>query len=269
MLRVARAFAATDERNYVTPDDIKAVAAPVFTHRMALTAEAELRGVRVENVLADIIDDVPVPRHEKLSMLTRSGLGAVLAAVILAAAGWWWNYEEVLARGSASRPCCSWRSGCPNGRCRATVSRRIVAVHVPRGDPVLVSYRLRNATAFRSGRATIIDRCDDVEVRTAVSSVAPHVEIDVDGQIPTHRRGLFPVGPFEIERIDPFWLTVGRRRDTQVASVIVHPKVYDLVGPQGAVRVVENESVLRRATADPMSGFVSMRGITSRGTIRG
>ncbi len=65
VLRVARAFAATDERNYVTPDDIKAVAAPVFTHRMALTAEAELRGVRVENVLADIIDDVPVPRHRE------------------------------------------------------------------------------------------------------------------------------------------------------------------------------------------------------------
>jgi MoxR-like ATPase len=62
VLRVARAFAATDDRNYVTPDDVKAVAAPVFTHRMALTAEAELRGVRVAGVLADIIDDVPVPR---------------------------------------------------------------------------------------------------------------------------------------------------------------------------------------------------------------
>jgi MoxR-like ATPase len=62
MMRVARAYAATDERDYVTPDDVKAVAAPVFTHRMALTAEAELRGARVENVLADIVDEVPVPR---------------------------------------------------------------------------------------------------------------------------------------------------------------------------------------------------------------
>lgn len=65
MLRVARAFAATDERDYVTPDDVKAVAAPVFTHRMALTAEAELRGVRIENALADIIDEVPVPRSRE------------------------------------------------------------------------------------------------------------------------------------------------------------------------------------------------------------
>jgi MoxR-like ATPase len=62
MLRVARAFAATDERDYVTPDDVKSVAASVFGHRMALTAEAELRGVRIDHVLAEIIDDVPVPR---------------------------------------------------------------------------------------------------------------------------------------------------------------------------------------------------------------
>jgi MoxR-like ATPase len=65
MLRVARAFAATDERDYVTPDDVKAVAAAVLTHRMALTAEAELRGVRIENALADIIDEVPVPRSRE------------------------------------------------------------------------------------------------------------------------------------------------------------------------------------------------------------
>ena len=62
MLRVARAYAATDERDYVTPDDVKVVAAAVFTHRMALTPEAELRGVRIDTVLADAIDEIPVPR---------------------------------------------------------------------------------------------------------------------------------------------------------------------------------------------------------------
>jgi MoxR-like ATPase len=66
LMRVARAFAATDEREYVTPDDVKAVATPVLAHRMALTAEAELRGSRVANVLADIIDEVPVPRTREV-----------------------------------------------------------------------------------------------------------------------------------------------------------------------------------------------------------
>jgi uncharacterized protein (DUF58 family) len=192
-------------------------------------------------------------------VLTRSGLGAVLAAVVLGVLGWWWNYEEIVivACGiGALLLVAIWISQRP---LRAKVTRRLIAVRVPRGDPILLSYRLRNATRFRSGRATIIDRCADAEVRVAVPVVAANAEETVHGSIPTRRRGIFDVGPFEIERVDPFWLTVGRRRDIEVASVIVHPKVYDLVGPQGAVRVVENESVLRRATSDPMSGFVSLR----------
>jgi MoxR-like ATPase len=66
LMRVARAHAATDERSYVTPDDVKAVVGPVFAHRMALTPEAELRGLRLETVLADIVDDVPVPRTREM-----------------------------------------------------------------------------------------------------------------------------------------------------------------------------------------------------------
>jgi MoxR-like ATPase len=62
MLRVARAYAATDERDYVTPDDVKAIVAPVCSHRMALTPEAELRGARIESVLADLVDEISVPR---------------------------------------------------------------------------------------------------------------------------------------------------------------------------------------------------------------
>ncbi len=192
-------------------------------------------------------------------MLTKSGLGAVLTAVVLAIVGWWWSYEELVVAAlsiGAVLLMAIWVSQRP---LRAVVTRRLQTVRVPRGDPILVDYRVRNATRFRSGRATIIDRCDDAEIRVDVAPVPSNLEHTVTGSIPTRRRGVFDVGPFEIERIDPFWLTVGRRRDTERSSVIVHPKIYDLVGPHGAVRVVENESVLRRATADPMSGFVSMR----------
>ena len=192
-------------------------------------------------------------------MLTRSGLGAVLTALVLVVVGWWWNYEEVVVAAfsiGAVLLTAIWVSQRP---LRAVVTRRLRAVRVARGDPILVDYRLRNSTRFRSGRATIIDRCDDAEAQFDITPVASNTEAIVPGSIPTRRRGVFDVGPFEIQRIDPFWLTVGRRRDAALASVIVHPKIYDLVGPHGAVRVVENESVLRRATADPMSGFVAMR----------
>lgn len=62
LLRIARAYAATDERDFVTPDDVKTLVGPVFGHRVQLTGEAELRGQSAESLLADITDSVPVPR---------------------------------------------------------------------------------------------------------------------------------------------------------------------------------------------------------------
>jgi MoxR-like ATPase len=62
LLRIARAFAATDDRDFVTPDDVKTLLAPVFGHRIALSPEAELRGVTVETLMAEVGDSVPVPR---------------------------------------------------------------------------------------------------------------------------------------------------------------------------------------------------------------
>lgn len=62
LLRIARAFAATDDRDFVTPDDVKALVAPVFGHRVQLSAEADLRGVTVETLMAEVTESVPVPR---------------------------------------------------------------------------------------------------------------------------------------------------------------------------------------------------------------
>jgi uncharacterized protein (DUF58 family) len=192
-------------------------------------------------------------------MLTKSGLSAVLVAVILGAFGWWWGYEELVVAGVGLLGLvvtAIWISQRPT---RAVVRRQLSSVRIPRGDPIGLVYRVSNATKFGSTEATIIDRCDDIEARVELPAVPPNTERSVLGTIPTRRRGVFDVGPLDIERIDPFWLSIGRRRDDRLAQVIVHPKIYDLVGPHGAVRVVENESVLRRATSDPMSGFVAMR----------
>lgn len=63
LLRVSKAYAASEQRAYVTPDDVKGLIGPVFGHRVSMTSEAELRGVTSENVLAEIVDEVAVPRH--------------------------------------------------------------------------------------------------------------------------------------------------------------------------------------------------------------
>ncbi|MEO1057779.1 MAG: DUF58 domain-containing protein [Actinomycetota bacterium] len=192
-------------------------------------------------------------------MLTRSGLGLLLFGITAAILGLWWGYEELVIGAVAAGAVLLMAVLAAQRPLRATVTRRVDALRIARGDPIPLTYKVRNATAFRSGRATLVDTCDDQETRVELAPVAARTEELVDGALPTRRRGVFEVGPFDIVRIDPLWLAVGRRADRATASVIVHPKVYDLTGPHGAVRVVENESVIRRASTDPMSGFVSMR----------
>jgi MoxR-like ATPase len=61
LLRAARSLAASIGREYVVPDDLKALAVPVLGHRLALTPEAELGGVEAGHVLSDVLAAVPVP----------------------------------------------------------------------------------------------------------------------------------------------------------------------------------------------------------------
>ncbi len=58
----AKAEAALSGREFVIPDDVKAMFEPVLHHRMKLTASAEVEGVTVSSVLAEINNAVPVPR---------------------------------------------------------------------------------------------------------------------------------------------------------------------------------------------------------------
>jgi MoxR-like ATPase len=61
LLRAARALAASEGRDYSTPDDVKALAGPVLAHRLIAAPEAEMSGRAVEDILADILMRVPVP----------------------------------------------------------------------------------------------------------------------------------------------------------------------------------------------------------------
>ncbi len=62
LLSTARAWAWMTGRDYVTPDDVKALARPTLRHRVQLRPEAELEGVSVEGVLDAVLATVPVPR---------------------------------------------------------------------------------------------------------------------------------------------------------------------------------------------------------------
>ncbi|HSJ49926.1 MAG TPA: AAA family ATPase [Actinomycetota bacterium] len=61
LLRAARAVAAAEERDFVIPDDIKALALPVLAHRVIVTADAVMGGRSSGFVLEELVAEVPVP----------------------------------------------------------------------------------------------------------------------------------------------------------------------------------------------------------------
>jgi MoxR-like ATPase len=57
-----RAYAATQGRDFVIPDDVKALAIPLMRHRIVLSPGAEIEGLATDRVLRDILDQTAAPR---------------------------------------------------------------------------------------------------------------------------------------------------------------------------------------------------------------
>ncbi len=62
LLLAARALAALQDRDFVTPDDVKFLAGPVLGHRLVLRPEFELEGTSIGEVVTRILEGVAVPR---------------------------------------------------------------------------------------------------------------------------------------------------------------------------------------------------------------
>jgi MoxR-like ATPase len=62
LLLASRAAAAIEGRDFVTPDDVRAMAFGVLDHRIVLRPESEIEGVRTQEVLEAIFKEIPVPR---------------------------------------------------------------------------------------------------------------------------------------------------------------------------------------------------------------
>ncbi|HLY67579.1 MAG TPA: MoxR family ATPase [Chloroflexota bacterium] len=61
LYRACQAWAVVEGRDYVIPDDVKRLAAPVLTHRLILSASARLRGASAEAVVERLTQEMPVP----------------------------------------------------------------------------------------------------------------------------------------------------------------------------------------------------------------
>jgi MoxR-like ATPase len=65
LLRASRAYAAAARRDYVIPDDVKALTRPVLAHRLIVTADAAMAGRDTSSVIADLSATVEVPVAER------------------------------------------------------------------------------------------------------------------------------------------------------------------------------------------------------------
>jgi MoxR-like ATPase len=61
MLFASKAFALIHGRDYVIPDDVRAVSAKVLSHRLILSTEAELEGISIKKIIDDLLLTIPVP----------------------------------------------------------------------------------------------------------------------------------------------------------------------------------------------------------------
>jgi MoxR-like ATPase len=64
LYQLARAHALVHERDFVLPDDVKAMAATALAHRLLLKPELWVRGVQAEQIVRDILERTPVPKAE-------------------------------------------------------------------------------------------------------------------------------------------------------------------------------------------------------------
>jgi len=62
LLEGSRAAAALNGRDFITPDDVKALLMPVLVHRITLTPEAEMEGLALDDLLKRLFEQVEVPR---------------------------------------------------------------------------------------------------------------------------------------------------------------------------------------------------------------
>ncbi|HEX9351427.1 MAG TPA: MoxR family ATPase, partial [Gaiellaceae bacterium] len=65
LLKLSRCRAALSGRDYVTPDDVKAIAVPALAHRLALKPELWVERLRSDDIVRELLDEVPTPAVER------------------------------------------------------------------------------------------------------------------------------------------------------------------------------------------------------------
>ncbi|MFI6273179.1 DUF58 domain-containing protein [Micromonospora zamorensis] len=172
--------------------------------------------------------------------ITARGVGLLVAAVVLLGVGFRFAYPELTLLGAAAGAAVGYAALVAAWRPRLVVTRLADPDRVARGEPASMTLTVRNAGRLRSANLLAEDRCGDRTVPVPVLRLRPGRDTEVRYDVPTHRRGVVPVGPLRVTRRDPLGLVALARPYGATTPVWVYPRVHPLSAvPTGAGRSLD------------------------------
>ncbi|MFF0154845.1 DUF58 domain-containing protein [Micromonospora sp. NPDC005203] len=172
--------------------------------------------------------------------ITARGIGLLVAAVVLLGVGFRFAYPELTLLGAAAGAAVGYAALVAAWRPRLTVTRHADPDRVARGEPASMTLTVRNAGRLRSANLLAEDRCGERIVPVPVLRLRPGRDTEVRYDVPTHRRGVVPVGPLRVTRRDPLGLVALARPYGAAVPVWVYPRVHPLTAvPRGAGRSLD------------------------------
>lgn len=176
----------------------------------------------------------------RLGGVTARGAGVVVAALALLATGFRFGYPDLALLGTAAAVavCCGvvfavWRPG-------LGVDRVASPDRVARGESAAMTLTVHNTSRLRAANLVAADRCGPASVPVPLLRLRPGRDTTVEYPVPTHRRGVIPVGPLRVTRTDPLGLMTLSRTYGGVTTVWVHPRIHLLRAvPAGMARSLD------------------------------
>lgn len=161
-----------------------------------------------------------------MRLITLRGWGLVAAGIVFLGAGFGFGYPELAVLGAVALIAMAVALLHAALRPELSVKRAVDPDRVSRGEESMVTLTIRNTGKF--GAATLVahDRCGSLPVPVPLLRLRRGKETDVKYPVPTHRRGIVPVGPLQVTRRDPLGLVSFARSHGDTSQIWVYPKAH-------------------------------------------
>jgi len=175
--------------------------------------------------------------------ITARGIGLLVAALVMLGVGFRYAYPELTVLGAAAGVAVGYAVVNAAWRPRLDVTRRADPDRVARGEPAAMELTVRNTGRLRAANLVAEDRCAGALVPVPLLRLRPGRDTVVRYDVPTHRRGVVPVGPLRVVRRDPLGLVALARGYGGTVPVWVHPRIHPLSAvPTGAGRSLDGRT---------------------------